>query len=95
MRLARAPLAITLTAALGVWAAACTSGATPDCEGGVCGYGLVEGGPEEGGDGNASEAGDDASTMDSSAAGEAGDTGTPPLDTGSPPEDSASDAPEQ
>lgn len=67
--LARAAIAVTLGAALGAGASlgACTSGATPDCEGGVCGYGIAEGGPEEAG-----EAAADGSTP--------ADTGSPPVD---------------
>jgi hypothetical protein len=42
-----AVLAVALGASLG----ACTSGATPNCEGGVCGYDIAETGPEEGGAG--------------------------------------------
>jgi hypothetical protein len=29
---------------------ACTSGSTPDCDGGVCGYGNPDTGPEEAGE---------------------------------------------
>jgi hypothetical protein len=36
--------------ALAACLVACTSGATPDCDGGVCGYGNAETGPEEAGE---------------------------------------------
>jgi hypothetical protein len=76
----RASIAIApavLAVALGAYLGACTSGATPDCEGGVCGYGIPETGPEEGG------AGPEGSALD---------TGSPMLDTGSPMDDAPVDA---
>jgi hypothetical protein len=48
--LARAAIAVTLGAALCANLGACTSGTTPNCEGGVCGYEIAETGPEEAGE---------------------------------------------
>ena len=55
MKDVRASIAIAPSAVvavvLGACFGACTSGATPDCDGGVCGYGNAETGPEEAGEG--------------------------------------------
>jgi hypothetical protein len=54
----------------------CTSGATPDCDGGVCGYAVPETGSQAddaSGDGSSESATPDGSSMDSAGDGGSAD----------------------
>jgi hypothetical protein len=59
---------------LGACLGACTSGGTPDCDGGSCGYTVPETGPEEGGvpDSSVESSAPDASSADSGDAADGG-----------------------
>jgi hypothetical protein len=67
----RRPAAAIVLAGLGAYLGACTSGGTPDCDGGLCGYAVPETGPEEGGgpDSSVEASAPDASLADSAEGG--------------------------
>jgi hypothetical protein len=62
--------AAVLVVAAGANLGACTSGGTPDCDGGACGYTASDTGPEEGGtDSSVETSAPEASPADAADAG--------------------------
>jgi hypothetical protein len=78
MKLALAVIAVTGAGGLGLYLAACTSGTTPNCDGGVCGYEVPETGPEEAGPEEAGDASGASDATDSGAIDSSAETSAPP-----------------